>query len=82
MKHIIREYAGKEIKLFRNVSLLTIENLLLRPFMVSSLYYDITKWFKITRKSLSETLIFASTHPQYDDRFLPVQVLIHIFFAK
>ena len=35
MNHIIREYAGKKMKLFLNVSLLTIVNLLL--FKVASL---------------------------------------------
>ena len=38
MNHIIREYAGKKIKVFLNVSPLTIVNLLLWPFKVSSRY--------------------------------------------
>ena len=38
MNHITREYAGKKMKLFLNVSPLTIVNLLLWPFKVSSLY--------------------------------------------
>ena len=37
MNHITREYAGKKMKLFLNVSPLTIVNLLLWPFKVSSL---------------------------------------------
>ena len=38
MNHIIREYAGEKTNLFLNVSPLTIVNLLLWPFKVSSLY--------------------------------------------
>ena len=38
MNHITREYAGKKIKLFLNVSPLTIVHLLLWPFKVASLY--------------------------------------------
>ena len=38
MSHIIREYAGKKIKWFLNVSPLTIMNILLWPFMAISLY--------------------------------------------
>ena len=38
MNHITREYAGKTMKLFLNVSPLTIVSLLLWPFKVSSLY--------------------------------------------
>ena len=38
MSHIKREYAGKKIKWFLNVSPLTIVNILLWPFMVFSLY--------------------------------------------
>ena len=37
MNHITREYLGKKMKLFLNVSPLTIMNLLLLPFKVSSL---------------------------------------------
>ena len=37
MNHIIREYAGKKIKSFLNVSLLKIMDILLSVFMVSSL---------------------------------------------
>ena len=46
MTHLISEYAGKEIKQFLNVSPLTITNLLLWPFKVSSLYIKewITSW--------------------------------------
>ena len=39
MNHITREYAGKKIKLFLNVSPLTIVHLLLWPFKVASLYH-------------------------------------------
>ena len=37
MNHIIREYAGKKIKLFLNVSPLKIMDILLSLFKVSSL---------------------------------------------
>ena len=37
MNHITREYAGKKMKLFLNVSPLTIVHLLLWPFKVASL---------------------------------------------
>ena len=40
MNHIAREYAGKKMKSFLNVSPLTIVNLLLWPFKVSSLYFS------------------------------------------
>ena len=39
MSHIIREYAGKEMKYFPNVSPLKIMDILLSPFMVFSLYF-------------------------------------------
>ena len=38
MNHIAREYADKKMKSFLNVSPLTIVNLLLSPFKVSTLY--------------------------------------------
>ena len=38
MNHITREYAGKKIKIFLNVSPLIIVKFLLWPFKVSSLY--------------------------------------------
>ena len=41
MTHLIREYAGKKIFYFFNVSPLTIVDILLWPFMVFSLYYTI-----------------------------------------
>ena len=41
MNHITREYAGEKMKLFLNVSTLTIVNLLLWPFKVASLYIKI-----------------------------------------
>ena len=39
MNHIIREYAGRKIKFFLNVSPLKIMDILLSLFKVSSLYY-------------------------------------------
>ena len=44
MNHITREYAGKKIKLFLNVSPLTIVHLLLWPFKVASLYFKFPPW--------------------------------------
>ena len=41
MNHIIREYAGKKIKSFLNDSPLTVVNLLLSPFKVSTLYVSL-----------------------------------------
>ena len=38
MNHITREYAGKKVEIFLNVSLFTIAHLLLWPFKVASLY--------------------------------------------
>ena len=40
MNHIVREYAGEKMNLFLNVSPLTIVNLILWPFKVSSLYLN------------------------------------------
>ena len=39
MSHMIREYAGKEMKWFLNLSSIKIMDIILSPFMVFNLYY-------------------------------------------
>ena len=48
MNHIVREYAGEKMNLFLNVSPLTIVNLILWPFKVSSLYQQ-NNWLLLTQ---------------------------------
>ena len=46
MNHIIREYAGKKIKSFLNVSLLNIMGILVCFFGIQSSYFEGTKYFQ------------------------------------
>ena len=74
--HIIREYAGKKIKWFLNVSPLTIVNILLWPFMVFSLYIhafskqqtkETTSWQTFAKRPASfvclETFFYSNEEP-------------------
>ena len=76
MSHIIREYAGKKIKWFLNVSPLTIVNILLWPFMVFSLYIhafskqqtkETTSWQTFAKRPASfvclETFFYSNEEP-------------------
>ena len=57
MNHITREYAGKKMKLYLNVSPLTIVNLLLWPFKVSSLYVTVSayKWLEFMHNIITNS---------------------------
>ena len=71
MSHIIREYAGKEMEYFLNVSPLKIMGILLSLFMVFSLYLAI----------LSNKLMIMPNWRQLHLEIFGLYILILIFFS-
>ena len=62
MSHIIREYTGKKIKWFLNVSPLTIMNILLWPFMLLSLYFKNPKYMLVIFLVLTLLTIYKNSN--------------------
>ena len=82
MNHITREYAGKKKKLFLNVSSLTIVNLLLWPFKVSSLYFTCLYMIDKLNSYHNKTVILLLTEQHSFDSTSPQQHNISLNWAK